>query len=87
MKTEIFEYRLLLKKDRIFSANDRINFAYDHLLTFMIVYFTFHDRIISVTLSSMTSAAPLSVVLSFFFKRERREKRAQRRSCLKGLQR
>ena len=34
----------------------------------------------------MTSAAPLCGV-DFVFKRERREKRAQRRSCLKGLQR
>ena len=34
----------------------------------MIVYFTFHDRIISVTLSNMTSAAPLSVVLTLFSK-------------------
>jgi len=34
----------------------------------MIVYFTFHYRIISVTLSNMTSAAPLSVVLTLFSK-------------------
>ena len=35
----------------------------------------------------MTSAAPLFVVLSFFSHRKEGETRAQRRSCLKGLQR
>ena len=42
--------------------------------------------VIYVTLSNMTSDAPLYGV-DFVFKRERREERAQRRSCLKGLQR
>ena len=46
-----------------------------------------YNFIISVTLSNMTSAAPLSLCgVYFVFKRERRKKRAQRRSYLKGLQ-
>ena len=44
-------------------------------------------NIMSVTLSILTSAAPLSVALSLFSKRKVGEKRAQRRSWLKGLQR
>ena len=44
------------------------------------------DDIISVTLSNMTSAAPLSVVLSLISQRKEGKKRAQRRSYLKGLQ-
>ena len=43
--------------------------------------------VIYVTLSNMTSAAPLSLVLSLFSKRKEGKKRAQRRSGLKGLQR
>ena len=43
--------------------------------------------IISVALSNMTSAAPLSVVLSLFSQRKEGKKRAKRRSYFKGLQR